>query len=230
MTPSRRQRLVDSVWPELENLLGAIEGDRSLRKALVRPFASIGPAIARQAAADGSVADLMSGDDVLLERTIKVPIGDLLPSPTSAQPPVVDKLKRELEEFVNEERKVLSWIVKTSTQHLAVTLPAPQDQLVESILKARDTLGQGPLDLLVPAGRADGLAASEHGAAVLVALRGGSIIRADVGADGILVPRFPGPMLMGEVDPLRIDWDYDRLDDGVCVWVSQRLRFFDAVP
>ena len=229
MTLPRRQRLVDSVWPELEKLVASVSGDRSLRKSMVHPYTSTGTGVVRPAAADGSVPGLTSGDDVLIERTVEIAVNDFLPSPLSAHPPVVATMKKELEKYVDHERIVLSRIVEGFTQQLDDWRTLFPDRLVEGIRVSRRTLGGGPLDLLLSADHAEEVESSEQAAAVMTALRGGSILRVATVADGILLTRFPGPMLMGEVDPLRIDWDFSSENDKVQLVLWQRLRFFDAV-
>ena len=229
MTLPRRERLVDTVWPELDKLPQSVSGDRSLRKAMVHPYSSPGTGVVRPAAADGSVPGLTSGDDVLIERTLEIAVHEFLPSPMSAHPPVVSTMKKELEKYIEHERLVLSQIVDKFTKPLNASRTPFPDRLIEGVRISRQTLGEGPLDLLLSTDHAEEVESSEQAAAVVTALRGGSILRVATVADGTLLTRFPGPMRMGEVDPLRIEWDFSSESDKVHLILWQRLRFFDAI-
>ena len=230
MTPSRRQRLVDAIWPDLEKVLNASTADRSLRTALTTATTSNGTGKVHLAAS-GSAPGLAPGDDLALEATTVVTTDRMLLTAVDPRAPIVADTAKLACDFFEIERAVLSSVVVASTSAIvSESLDFPRG-IVSGIVNARRRLqNDGALDLMLSPGHADLLKTSDNADRTSHALRGGSVLVVSGEADGLVVPHLPGAVTFGEVEPLRLDWDCDDGANAIRLTLSERLRYWRTEP
>jgi len=174
------------------------------------------------------------GDDIVLEHSSPSELADLRErgAGASAEAPVFAEARKLVSAFVDFERRVLSELIVRSVDAKSTPLPSFPGGLVEAVIGARAALDKWPgaIDLLLTARDRDRLnAAKETKEAVGYALRGGSVLISSQEASGGLIAHLPGPIAIGVVEKLTLDWD---LGPGsqVVLTLSTRLRYWRSEP